>query len=120
MEGRGESESNNVLVKQFTIKNYVPGLPFMLMATVILIIITLAGVIGFFFLDRRDSWFLLLLAPGLTGLFALLFYIPLEQTSTVSSSTSPKDPSTSMISAPICTTRRLPTRVSPMAPMFSL
>ena len=88
IEGGETSESNNVLTKQFTVKNYVPGIPFMLLSTVILIIITLAGVIGFFFLDRRDSWFLLLLAPGLTGMFALLFYIPLEQTTDASSSNS--------------------------------
>ena len=32
----------------------------------------------------------------------------------------PKQASTIMIAAPVCTTRRLPTRVRPIAPMFSL
>jgi hypothetical protein len=45
----------------------------------ILLFAAVAGVIGFFYLDRKNSWFLLPLSIGLTGLFAMLFYVPLEE-----------------------------------------
>ncbi|MGA1848905.1 MAG: hypothetical protein ACMUHB_06160 [Thermoplasmatota archaeon] len=77
--GRELSETNNVLKKEFIIKNYTPGVPALILLGLILLFAAVAGVIGFFYLDRKNSWFLLPLSIGLTGLFAMLFYVPLEE-----------------------------------------
>jgi len=77
--GRELSETNNALRKEFIIKNYTPGLPVLILLGLILLFAAVAGVIGFFYLDRKNSWFLLPLSIGLTGLFAMLFYVPLEE-----------------------------------------
>jgi len=81
--GRGVSEENNVLVKEFNVKNFTPPVPFLLLGLLGLILATAGGVMGFFFVERRNSWYLLLLSLGLSGLFSLLFYVPLEETSSI-------------------------------------
>ncbi|MGA1820473.1 MAG: hypothetical protein ACMUHU_05625 [Thermoplasmatota archaeon] len=82
IQGSSLSESNNVLNKDFVIKNYTPNVAAMVIFGLLLLFAAVAGVIGFFYLDRRNSWFLLPLSIGLASLFAMLFYVPLEESST--------------------------------------
>ncbi|MGA1821311.1 MAG: hypothetical protein ACMUIG_02145 [Thermoplasmatota archaeon] len=77
--GSLESESNNVYSERIDVKNYSPSAPLLILLGILLLIFAVGGIIGYFFLDRRDSWFLLPLSMGFIGLFALLFYIPLEK-----------------------------------------
>ncbi|MBN1391057.1 MAG: hypothetical protein JXA22_10500 [Candidatus Thermoplasmatota archaeon] len=81
IQGREVSESNNVLSKDFVIKNYTPNVAVLVLIGLLLLFAAAAGVIGFFYLDRRNSWYLIPLSIGLSGLFSMLFYVPLEEAS---------------------------------------
>ncbi|MBN1540256.1 MAG: hypothetical protein JW939_08945, partial [Candidatus Thermoplasmatota archaeon] len=81
IQGKLVSESNNELRKEFVIKNYTPHIAALVIIGLLLLFGAVAGVIGFFYLDRRNSWYLLPLSIGLSGLFSMLFYVPLEESS---------------------------------------
>lgn len=72
------SETNNVMEKDFTIKNYVPPLGIWVLALVILVLAMIAGFLGYFFMKKRESWFLLPLSIGAAGGFGMMFFVPLE------------------------------------------
>lgn len=77
--GSMQSESNNIYSENIDVKNYSPSIPLLVLIGIMLSISLIGGIIGYFFLEKRDSWFLLPLSIGFIGLFALLFYIPLEE-----------------------------------------
>lgn len=77
-QGREISESNNMVTSSFTIKNYVPPLAIWILSLLLLIFMMIGGFVGYFFLKRRDSWFLLPLSIGAAGGFGMMFYVPLE------------------------------------------
>jgi hypothetical protein len=79
MAGRSMAETNNELRKDFVIKNYTPHVAVLVLSGLMLLIAAVAGVIGFFYMDKKNSWYLLPLSIGLSGLFAMLFYVPLEE-----------------------------------------
>jgi len=81
IQGSALAESNNDLNRDFVIKNYTPHVAVLVILGLLLLFAAVAGVIGFFYLDRRNSWFLLPLSIGLAGLFSMLFYVPLEESS---------------------------------------
>ncbi|MFW3145471.1 MAG: hypothetical protein ACMUIE_01505 [Thermoplasmatota archaeon] len=76
--GRSLAETNNMLKTKFVIKNYSPAWYVLLIFGLLLIFAAAFGIVGYFFLDRRDSWFMIPLSVGLTGLFSMLFYFPIE------------------------------------------
>ncbi|MFO8050248.1 MAG: hypothetical protein R6V01_00935 [Thermoplasmatota archaeon] len=78
--GRSLAETNNGVTKELLIKNYSPHWSALILLGLLLLISALAGVIGFFYLDKRNSWYLLPLSVGLAGLFSMLFYVPVEST----------------------------------------
>ncbi|MGA1872717.1 MAG: hypothetical protein ACMUHY_03510 [Thermoplasmatota archaeon] len=82
IQGRSLSENNNLMTDEFVIKNYTPHVAVLILLGLLLLFAAAAGVLGFFYLDKRNSWFLLPLSIGLAGLFAMLFYVPLEESST--------------------------------------
>ena len=77
-QGSALSETNNVMDTEFTIKNYVPPLAVWVLALLLLLFLMIAGFIGYFFLNKRESWFLLPLAVGAAGGFGMMFFVPLE------------------------------------------
>ena len=83
VEGSELAESNNLYREDIEIKNYTPSLPVILLLGILFLIIAIGGVIGYFFLERKDSWFMIPLAAGFTGVFGLLFYIPVEESGRV-------------------------------------
>jgi hypothetical protein len=81
VSGRTMAEANNELKKEFIIKNYTPHVAVLVLSGLLLLFAAIGGVIGFFYLDRKNSWYLIPLSVGLAGLFAMLFYVPLEESS---------------------------------------
>ncbi|OYT46386.1 hypothetical protein B6U90_01165 [Thermoplasmatales archaeon ex4484_6] len=78
-QGGGEAENNNIMEKEFAIKNYVPHPAIWVLALILLFLMMIAGFIGYFFTGRKESWFLVLLGVGAAGSFGLMFFIPLEE-----------------------------------------
>ncbi|MEA3559266.1 MAG: hypothetical protein U9R75_08445, partial [Candidatus Thermoplasmatota archaeon] len=78
--GRALAETNNALSNEFLIKNYTPHWATLILLGLLLLISAMAGLIGFFYLDKKNSWFLIPLSVGLVGLFSMLFYVPVEST----------------------------------------
>ena len=78
-QGMMFSENNNVLEKEFTVKNYFPPVAVLGLLFVILFICALGGVLGALYIEKRNNWFLLPLAFGFSGVLSLLFYVPLER-----------------------------------------
>lgn len=72
------SETNNMMENEFTIKNYVPPLAIWILSLVILVLAMIAGFLGYFFMKKRESWFLLPLSIGAAGGFGMMFFVPLE------------------------------------------
>ena len=79
VKGSSIAESNNVYREEIQIKNFTPSLPWLTLLAILFLILTIGGTVGYFFLERRDSWFMLPLAAGFAGIFGLLFYIPVEE-----------------------------------------
>jgi hypothetical protein len=77
-QGNSLSENNNVMETDFTIKNYVPPLAVWVLALLLLLFMMIGGFIGYFFLNRRESWFLIPLSVGAAGGFGMMFFVPLE------------------------------------------
>ncbi len=80
IEGKGISEGNNVMTKEFMIKNSTPPTLVLWFSGIVLVLLLVAGITGYFFIERRNSWFLVALSSGLIGAFSLLFFLPLERT----------------------------------------
>lgn len=76
--GRGEAESNNVLSRSVAIMNYSPPLPITVGLFALLLIIAAAGLIGYLSGGRWRSLYLLPFSIGLSGVLAILFYLPFE------------------------------------------
>jgi uncharacterized membrane protein len=78
-DGRALSESNNYMLKTFTINNYSPEWPIFIGLALLFVVASIAGIVGYVMHDRRNSYYLLPLACGLSGILALVFYLPLEK-----------------------------------------
>ncbi len=77
-QGNSLTEANNIMETEFTIKNYVPPLAVWVLALLLLLFMMIGGFIGYFFLNKRESWFLLPLSAGAAGGFGMMFFVPLE------------------------------------------
>jgi uncharacterized membrane protein len=77
-QGNSLSEANNVMVTDFTIKNYVPPIGVWVLALLLLLFMMIGGFIGYFFLNKKESWFLIPLSIGAAGGFGMMFFVPLE------------------------------------------
>ncbi len=77
-QGSYVAESNNIMTSEFTIKNYVPPIAIWVLSLMLLLMMMIAGFIGYFFMKKRDSWFLLPLSIGAAGGFGMMFFVPLE------------------------------------------
>ncbi len=80
IEGKSYSEDNNVMTKEFMIMNSTPPTLVLWFSGVVLVLLLAAGITGYFFIERRNSWFMVALSCGLVGAFSLLFFLPLERT----------------------------------------
>lgn len=76
--GRGEAESNNVMSKDMVIMNYSPPLPITIGVFGLMLVIAAAGLLGYVMGGGRRSLYLLPFSIGLSGVMAILFYLPFE------------------------------------------